>query len=238
MFTAQEIELGKEPTLPFLGLDERWHRPFLAGEKVRWAGEIVAVVLAPSPGRSVDAAELVEVDYEPLPVVTDAREALENEVLLFEDAGTNVCLERPATTSDEELFGDCEVTASGTITSQRIAACPIEPRAAAARVEDDDRLTVWLSTQTPHQDRDGLAAILGTDPGLIRVLAPDVGGGFGGKGLERGVRAGRLPGPEDGKPVRWTETRTENLLRCRTGARSGSSSRSGAAATGPSRRCG
>ena len=212
VFTAQDIELGKEPTLPFLGLDERWHRPFLASEKVRWAGEIVAVVLAPSPGRSVDAAELVEVDYEPLPVVTDAREALENEVVLFEDAGTNVCLERPATTSDEDLFGGCEVTASGTITSQRIAACPIEPRAAAARVEDDDRLTVWLSTQTPHQDRDGLAAILGADPGLIRVLAPDVGGGFGGKGLNGEYVLVAYLARKTGKPVRWTETRTENLI--------------------------
>ena len=104
------------------------------------------------------------------------------------------------------------MTASGTITSQRIAACPIEPRAAAARVEDDDRLTVWLSTQTPHQDRDGLAAILGTDPGQIRVLAPDVGGGFGGKGLNGEYVLVAYLARKTGKPVRWTETRTENLI--------------------------
>jgi carbon-monoxide dehydrogenase large subunit len=212
VFRAQDVELGKEPAPSFLPLDERWHRPFLASEKVRWAGEIVAVVLAPSRERSVDAAELVEVEYEPLPVVTDALGAAEDEVLLFEDTGTNVCLERPPATTDDDLFGDCEVTASGTITSQRIATCPIEPRAAAARVEDDDRLTVWLSTQTPHQDRDGLAAILGTDPGMIRVLAPDVGGGFGGKGLNGEYVLVAYLARNIGKPVRWTETRTENLI--------------------------
>jgi aerobic carbon-monoxide dehydrogenase large subunit len=212
VFTAADIELGKEPPLAFLGLDERWHRPFLAGDKVRWAGEIVAVALADSRERSVDAAELVEVDYEPLPVVTDPVEAARNELLLFEDTGTNVCIERPAASSDEELFGGCEVTTSGTLTSQRIAACPIEPRAAAARVEDDDRLTVWLSTQTPHQDKEGLAAALGTDPEQIRVLAPDVGGGFGGKGLVGEYVLVAYLARKLGKPVRWTETRTENLI--------------------------
>jgi carbon-monoxide dehydrogenase large subunit len=212
VFTAQDIELGKEPLPPFMGIDERWHRPFLATGKVRFAGEIVAAVLAPTREQSVDAAELVDVDYEPLPVVTDPLEAVENDVLLFEDTGTNVCLERPAATDDAELFSGCEVIASGTITSQRIATCPIEPRAAAARVEDDDRLTVWLSTQTPHQDRDGLAMILGADPEQIRVLAPDVGGGFGGKGLNGEYVLVAYLARKTGHPVRWTETRTENLM--------------------------
>jgi carbon-monoxide dehydrogenase large subunit len=212
VFTARNIELNKEPLPPFVGLDDRWHRRFLALDKVRFAGEIVAAVLAPTREQSVDAAELVEVDYEPLPVVTDAVEALKDEVLLFEEVGTNVCLERDGAFSDEELFGGCEVVTSGTITSQRIAACPIEPRAAAARVEDDGRLAVWLSTQTPHQDRDGLAAILDTDPSQIRVLAPDVGGGFGGKGLNGEYALVAYLARATSTPVRWTETRTENLI--------------------------
>ncbi len=211
-FTAGDIELGKEPLPPFLGIDDRWHRVFLATDKVRWAGEVVAVVLAPTREQSVDAAELVEVEYEPLPVVTDAVEALKGDVLLFEETGTNVCVEREAAMTDEDLFAGCDVIASGTITSQRIAACPIEPRAAAARVEDDDRLTVWLSTQTPHQDRDALSMILGTDPSQIRVLAPDVGGGFGGKGLVGEYVLVAYLAQATGKPVRWTETRTENLI--------------------------
>jgi aerobic carbon-monoxide dehydrogenase large subunit len=211
-FTCENIELGKESPPPFLGIDDRWHRLFLARDKVRFAGEIVAVVLAPTRELSVDAAEQVEVEYEPLPVVTDAAEALKDEVLLFEEVGTNICLEREGAMSDEELFGDSDVVTSGTITSQRIAACPIEPRAGAARVEDDGRLTVWLSTQTPHQDRDALSMILATDPSQIRVLAPDVGGGFGGKGLCGEYVLVAYLARALGKPVRWTETRTENLI--------------------------
>jgi carbon-monoxide dehydrogenase large subunit len=211
VFTAGDVELGKNPP-PFIQMDKLWHRPFLASEKARFAGEIVAVVLAETPARSVDAAELVAVDYEPLPVVTDAAKALTSDVLLFEEAGTNVCLERPAASTDEDLFDGCEAVASGTITSQRIAAAPIEPRATAARVEDDGRLTVWLSTQTPHQDRDGLASALGVEPTSIRVLAPDVGGGFGGKGLDVEDVLVAYLARATGKPVRWTETRSEHMV--------------------------
>ena len=211
VFTAGDVALGKNPP-PFIQMDKLWHRPFLASEKARFAGEIVAVVLAETPARSVDAAELVAVDYEPLPAVTDAAKALTSNVLLFEEAGTNVCLERPAATTDQDLFDGCEAVASGTITSQRIAAAPIEPRATAARVEDDGRLTVWLSTQTPHQDRDGLASALGVEPASIRVLAPDVGGGFGGKGLDVEDVLVAYLARATGKPVRWTETRSEHMV--------------------------
>jgi carbon-monoxide dehydrogenase large subunit len=212
VFTADDLGLGKEAPPPFLQLDETWHRPFLAGDKVRFAGEAVAVVLAKTKERSADAAELVSVDYEPLPVVTDAALALDGEVLLFEETGTNVCLERPAASADEELFDGCEVISDGVVTSQRISACPIEPRATAARPEDDGRLTIWLSTQTPHQDRDGLAGALGMAPETIRVIAPDVGGGFGSKGLSvEDVILAKLALLTRG-PVRWTETRSENLV--------------------------
>jgi carbon-monoxide dehydrogenase large subunit len=211
VFTAADVDLGKRAP-QFVQLDEYWHRPCLASDKVRFAGEIVAVVLADTRARSVDAAELVGVDYEPLPVVTDATEALEETVLLFDEAGTNVCLDQPRSSTDEELFDGCEVVASGTFTSQRIAACPIEPRATAAEFGDDGRLTVWLSTQTPHQDRDGLADALGTAPDQIRVLAPDVGGGFGAKGLSVEDVLLAWLARATGRAVRWTETRSENLV--------------------------
>jgi carbon-monoxide dehydrogenase large subunit len=211
VFTAADVDLGKRG-VRFLDLDERWHRPYLASDKVRFAGEIVAVVLADTRERSLDAAEFVGVDYDPLPVVTDATEALSGDVLLFEGTGTNVCASRPRSSTDEELFAACDAVAEGSLTSQRIAACPIEPRATAAEVGDDGRLTVWLSTQTPHQDREGLANALGTAPEQIRVLAPDVGGGFGAKGL--GVEDVLIAwlARETKRPVRWTETRSENLV--------------------------
>jgi carbon-monoxide dehydrogenase large subunit len=212
VFTAADIKLDKDPPPPFTQLDSSWGRPFLAREKVRFVGDIVAVVLAESRGRAVDAAELVEVEYEPLPAVTDAVRALDGDVLLFEEAGTNVCVERPRGGSDEELFDGADVVVSGQLTSQRIATCPIEPRAGAARVEDDGRLTAWLSTQTPHQDHAGLAGALQIDESQIRVLAPDVGGGFGGKGLAVEYVLIAYLAQETGRPVRWTETRSESLV--------------------------
>jgi carbon-monoxide dehydrogenase large subunit len=210
VFTAANVALGKSAPA-FVEMETQWHRPFLAEEKVRFAGEIVAVVLAPSAAASVDAAELVTVDYEPLAAVTDPLKAVADEVLLFEEAGTNVCLVRPAAGPPDELLDDCAVVASGTLTSQRISACPLEPRATAAQFEAE-KLTVWLSTQTPHQDRDGLAAALGLAPQAVRVMAPDVGGGFGSKILAVEDVLIAWLARAIGDPVRWTETRSENLV--------------------------
>ncbi|MGI8506656.1 MAG: xanthine dehydrogenase family protein molybdopterin-binding subunit [Solirubrobacteraceae bacterium] len=212
VFTHAEVDLG-EMTSPFLaGVDERLFRPYLARDKVRFVGEIVAVVLTESRERGVDAAELVEVEYEPLPVVTDAREALRDETLLFEDVGTNVCIRQAPEQSDERLFDGCAVRTAGTTVSQRVAVCPIEPRASAALVQEDGTLTVWISTQTPHQDRDGLASALGLDPDKVQVVGPDVGGGFGGKGRSvEETLLGWLTLQTD-RPVRWTETRSENMV--------------------------
>ena len=93
-----------------------------------------------------------------------------------------------------------------------MAVAPIEPRACAARPEADGSLTVWSSTQTPHQDRDGLAAALGLEPAQVRLIAPDVGGGFGGKGLAVEETLVAWTARRVGGPVRWTETRSENMI--------------------------
>ncbi len=209
-FTAADLGLGSQPPPAWLG-NEIWSRPYLAEEKVRFAGEAVAVVLAETHARSADAAELVSIDYQPLPAVTDPGAALEGEVLLFEPAGTNVCLSRSPEDSGFSLNG-CEVVSEGVVTSQRISTCPIEPRATAVRPEADGRLTVWLSTQTPHGDRDELAEKFERPPESIRVIAPDVGGGFGSKSLSVEdvvlVRLALLTGCQ----IRWVETRSENLV--------------------------
>jgi aerobic carbon-monoxide dehydrogenase large subunit len=210
VFTAADVELGVNPQPPFLGIDERMFRPFLASDTVRFVGDIVAVVLSEGREGAVDAAELVEVEYDPLPVVTEITKAVRDEVVLFAEVGTNTCVHRPLEATD--LFSSCEATTSGTVISSRLAACPLEPRATAARVEDDGRLTVWLSTQTPHQDKGGLSMILGLEPDQIRVVAPDVGGGFGGKGLSVEDVLIAWLARKTGRPLRWTETRSENLV--------------------------
>ena len=210
VFTAADVELTVNPQPPFLGIDERMFRPFLASDTVRFVGDIVAVVLSETREGAVDAAELVDVDYELLPVVTEITEAARDEVVLFPEVGTNTCGYRPLEASD--VFDSCEVTTTGTVISPRLAACPLEPRATAARAEDDGRVTVWLSTQTPHQDKMGLSMLLGLEQDQVRVVAPDVGGGFGGKGL--GVEDVLIAylARKTGRPLRWTETRSENLV--------------------------
>jgi carbon-monoxide dehydrogenase large subunit len=212
VLAGADIDLPPIPPPPFVPGGENFPRPPVAKDRVRFAGDIVAAVLAPTREASVDAAELVEVEYDPLPVVIDPAAAATDEVLLFEQAGTNTCVARPRSISDEELFSDCEVVVEGAMTSQRIAAAPIEPRTHAARPEDDGRLTVWLCTQTPHQDRAGLAGTLGMEPEQIRVIAPDVGGGFGGKGLDVEDVLVAYLARLTGQPVRWTETRSEHMV--------------------------
>ena len=211
VFTAADSDLGTFQPPPIPGLDQRMGRPYLADGAVRFVGDIVAVVLSETRIEGVDAAELVAVDYDPLPVVVDPGAALEGDVLLHPEAGTNVCTSHPVE-RDEALFDGCDVVVSGSLVSQRLAACPLESRACAAVVGDDGRLTLWLSTQTPHQDRRDLAAILGMEPGEVRVVAPDVGGGFGAKllGVEE-VLVSWLA-RKTGTPVRWTETRSENMV--------------------------
>jgi carbon-monoxide dehydrogenase large subunit len=211
VFTAENVDLPPYGPPPFPGIDPGMARPLPARDVARFVGEIVAVVLSESRADGVDAAELVLVDYDPLPVVTDPFEALRDEVVLFPDVGTNVCSRVDLEDPDDNLFGGCDAVASGRLTSTRMAPSPLEPRSSAA-VFEDGKLSCWLSTQTPHQDRGGLAAIFGLDPSAVRVVGPDVGGGFGAKGLS----------PEDvlvawlarrtGRPVRWTETRSESMI--------------------------
>ncbi|HEX3831540.1 MAG TPA: xanthine dehydrogenase family protein molybdopterin-binding subunit [Solirubrobacteraceae bacterium] len=211
VFTAAEIGLPPSPPPPMLQVHESMNRPAIASDKVRFAGEIVAIVLAESREASVDAAEMVFVEYESLPAVIDIRKAEADEVLLFEPAGSNTCLRIPPQEPDEALLADCEIVVSGTNESPRLLALPIEPRATVAEFSDG-KLTIWLSTQTPHQDKSVLVGALGLEEEQVRVIAPDVGGGFGGKGLDvEDILMGWVA-RETGRPVRWTETRSEHMV--------------------------
>ncbi len=212
VLTGADLELGLFGPPPFPGLDAAMGRPVMAKDTVRFVGEIVAVVVSEGRAAGEDAAELVAVDYDALPVVVNPSDAAKDEVLLFPDVGTNVAALGGSPEHDEKLFDGCDVVVSGTITSQRMAACPLEPRSAAAEVGADGRLTAWLSTQTPHQDRFVLAGTFGLDPAQIRVVAPDVGGGFGAKMLSVEEILVVWLARRLGRPVRWTETRSESMV--------------------------
>src|SRR3954469_20682494 len=210
--TGTEIDL---PDLPHAmpGLNEKMTRPVVASDTVRHAGEIVAVVLTEERQHGPDAAELVVVDLDELPVVTEPEAALAGDTLLFPDAETNVCAEFPAEEPDEHLFDDCEVVVTARFRSQRLASCPMECRVAVASWGEDGRLEHWASSQTPHGTRDALAPALDVDPSQVRVRVPDVGGGFGPKGgaSVEDILVAWLA-RETGRPVKWTETRSENMV--------------------------
>src|SRR4051794_5617279 len=192
-------------------LPETMRRPFLARGTVRFVGEPVAVVVAETKAQGVDAAELVEVDYDPLPALVDPEVSLRGDLLLFPEAGTNVVLR--AGTEGAADFSGCEIVVRQRLVNQRIAGGPIEGRAGAAYWTDEGRLVHHSSCQGAHPARAVLAAVYGVDESQVRVIVPDVGGGFGSKAR---------PYPEEallgelarrvGRPVRWVETRTENML--------------------------
>ena len=196
--------------LPF-PLGGVWSEPLLAVDKVRFVGEPVAIVITDDRYQGEDAAELVSVDYEPLGAVVGFDGALADDSLVFPEAGTNVAVSTE-TPSEGTSFDACEVVVERTITNQRLAPVPLEGRAVAARWADD-KLTVWASTQNAQIARFILAGAMGLDPAKIRVVAPDVGGGFGAKiGVDRDGLIVAWAAKHLGRAVRWAETRSENLL--------------------------
>jgi carbon-monoxide dehydrogenase large subunit len=212
VLTSADLDLPVFGPPPFPGLNETMGRPLIAGDVVRFVGDIVAIVISDDRAAGADAAELVMVDYEPLPAVVKPEDAAKDDVLLFPEAGTNVAARSGSPDHDDKLFRDCDVVVAGTLLSQRMAPCPLEARSCAAELGPDGRLTAWLSTQTPHQDRMVLAGMLGLDPERVRVIAPDVGGGFGAKMLNAEELLLVWLARKLGRPVRWTETRSESMV--------------------------
>ena len=211
VFTGADVaEMGLAPNvLPMF--PDAMKRPYVAADVVRYAGQPVVAVVAETQAQAVDATELVIVDYEPLAPVIDPEAAVRDEVLIFGDHGTNILshMESPAAAD----FSACEVVVSERIVNQRLTAAPIEGRAGIAYWTAEGRLVHYSACQGAHPTRDLLARIYGLDPSDVRVVVPDVGGGFGAKSrtypeeLVIGFFSRAL-----GRPVKWTETRSENVI--------------------------
>jgi carbon-monoxide dehydrogenase large subunit len=211
VYTAEDIDIA--PVVPRLGPGAAlMAQPCLAKDVVRFAGEPVAIVVAEDRASAADAADLVDVDYEPLPALVSVEAAIADEVLLFPDSGSNLAFVAGGL-SDDDPFSGCEVVVTRELTNQRLAPVPMETRAAACVPDGAGGLLLWASTQVPHLLRDALTARLGLVPGQLRVVAPDVGGGFGGK-IQPDVEVTVLCWAVRrlGRPVRWTETRSECML--------------------------
>src|SRR3989454_232524 len=187
----------------------------LCRERARHVGEIVAMVVADSPERAEDAVELIEVDWEPLPPVVDMLHAADaGSPLVHPEWGTNVGVGFTHSIGDaDRAFARADAVVSETFHVQRYVGMPLECRGVVAAWDRrDGTLTTWNSTQVSHFVQQGLMTALGLPPHKIRVIAPDLGGGFGTKASGY---------PEDalvpivalalGRPIKWIESRREHM---------------------------
>lgn len=190
-------------------------RTALASGVVRFVGELIAAVVAETRAQAVDAAESVFVEYEPLEVLVDPEVARTSSTHLFPEHGSNVVVHLPSLGPVD--FSDCDVVVERRFVNQRLAPSPLEMRVAVSRWEEPDasgerRLTHWQATQGAHPIRKQICDFYGLPAEQVRVITPDVGGGFGAKAFFY---------PEDllvpwlarrvDRPVRYTESRTESM---------------------------
>ena len=186
----------------------------LAKGEVKHVGDPVALVIGDDRHSVVDAAETVIVEYDPLPVVTDPEAALEEgSPLVHEEFGTNKVFEWSLGGGDlEKGFAEADVIIERRLVNHRIAGGAIEPRGVVAEFRAD-KLTVWSATQVPHFLRLFLSMLLGIGEDKVRVVAPEVGGGFGSKLQIYAEEIGcAWAARKLGYPVKWTETRSEGMM--------------------------
>ncbi|HWV23558.1 MAG TPA: xanthine dehydrogenase family protein molybdopterin-binding subunit [Thermomicrobiales bacterium] len=205
--TGEESEGGNIPVPPVIPL---------AKDRVRYIGQPLAVVVAETRAGAADAADMVMIDIDPLPAVTDVYDAMEDGApLVYDEVKGNIGVTFGGHRGgDTDLaFKSAKWTIKEKIRSQRVNAVPMEPRAVAAAPDGIDHLTVWTSTQAPHWNRNAIAGALGLSQSQVRCIAPEVGGGFGQKigayyeDYLVSALAWKLK-----RPVKWIETRSENML--------------------------
>ncbi len=188
--------------------------PPMAVDEVRYAGEAVACVLARDRYAAADALEAIEVDYEPMPAVTGMEEALaDGAPLVHADKGTNKAFVWPFEAGDVDgAFSGADVVVRRRFTQQRLIPSAMEPRAVVCAPVGDE-FTLWSATQVPHVLRVMAATVTGIPEHKLRIVAPDVGGGFGSKlqvtaeEILALLLARRLS-----RPVKWCESRSEGFM--------------------------
>ena len=188
--------------------------PAIAADKVRYVGDAVAVVVAETRYQAEDALEHIAVDYEPMDAVVSPKGAAQDGApQLHDDVPNNIAFTWAMAGGDTDAaFSEADVTVSDTITLQRLIANPMEPRSAIAQwVAATGELTLWNTSQNPHIARFLTSVVTGVPEHKVRVIAPEVGGGFGSKipyYPDEAITA--FCSMQLGRPVKWTETRSEN----------------------------
>jgi len=233
VFTGRDIGEGKLSmfTVWTVTPDQKApQHPPIAVDTVNFAGEAVAAVVARSAAEAVDAAELVDVDYEELPPVLDMAAALADGAdLVHPDLGSNLSAHFVLDSAEAGSGADAKqaiedarssedhVVVERTFRQQRLVPAFMEPRSIVVD-PTGEQVTMWSATQVPHVSRVALSLITGVSESKLRVIAPDVGGGFGGKlQVPREEAALLVLAQKLGRPLKWTETRSECFLSCHHG---------------------
>ena len=212
IYTAADLELQPSPAT----FNPMVARTILATDKVRHVGETVAVIVSETRAQGEDAASAVVLDIDPLEALVDVEQAMTSSTLIYEGAGSNVvfdttALGMPVNTGDD-FFADCEVVVKGRFMNQRVAPCPMEMRGSAVAWVDG-RLHQWISTQHAQGVKDAVVAANGLEADQVRIITPDVGGGFGAKigAYAEELLLGKIS-KKVGRPVTWRETRSESMV--------------------------
>ena len=220
VYTGEDVrgKIGRTPCVVRPEGERDVPHPVLAEGTVRYVGQPVAVVVAEDRYGVCDAALEVEVEIEPRPAVSDVEKALEPDApRVYAQLPDNVCLTMEFRESEAEvtrLFEQADGRVELRLVNQRLAPVPMEGRGVVARWDaGSERLTLWSSTQVPHTVKQQVAEALGIPEIRVRVITPEVGGGFGCK-IPVYPEECLLPwiARELGRPVKWAETRTENLM--------------------------
>jgi carbon-monoxide dehydrogenase large subunit len=209
---SERLHMPVMPLVPGMKIPPH---PLLARGAVHAVGTPVAAVVAHSRALAQDAADAITVEYDALPPVVNAEKALEpGAPLAREELDSNICFVATKTGGDvNKAFAEAEHIVRLHIASPRLVALALEPRGVLAKPEPTGDLTVWLSTQSPHRVRADLATAIGFPEHRIRVIAPDVGGGFGSKGpLYREEALACHLALQLDRPIKWIATRREDFL--------------------------
>ncbi len=214
IYHARGNDLGLPSFQGFAMMPPVLNRPVFANDVVRFVGDVIAAVVATSKAEAVDAAEAVLVDYETLRATTTAAQGLAADApILFPEHGSNVCFGTDHG-ADVDPFEGADEIAEVTMVSQRLAGAPMECNGILVEPGDTAGTTVcWISHQAPHSAHGAMVAMLGMEPGDLRLICPWVGGGFGPKAavyVEYIVAAAASRALN--APVKWTETRSEDMV--------------------------
>lgn len=212
VFTA--ADLGVAPHHGFAKVHDDFARPPLADGIVRAVGEPIAVVIADTFTAATDAAATIWAEVDELPAAVDPIDALAADApVIFAAHGSNQAVVSIDPEVDLEALAEGGTVVRGTYVNQRVAVAPMEPSGCAAVPGDDGRLTFYASNQFPHNVAENLTKALGREPGSVRVITPQVGGGFGGKaGVAPEYTVVAAAALQVGRPVTWHATRSEDLL--------------------------